>query len=137
MTNRKSASTVKDAETRASRRQVPENESGKSAVPAKPKDSATGSSGSKKASIQGAWRPIEGGVTAPEGYMASGIAAGVKKQGPDVAVVFSTQPAVAAGVFTKNLVQAAPVVLSRENLKLSRGRARAILINSGCANACT
>jgi glutamate N-acetyltransferase/amino-acid N-acetyltransferase len=69
--------------------------------------------------------------------MASGVAAGVKKQGPDVAVVFSTQPAVAAGVFTKNLVQAAPVVLSRENLKLSRGRARAILINSGCANACT
>jgi len=44
---------------------------------------------------------------------------------------------VAAGVFTQNLVQAAPVVLSRENLRIARGRARAILINSGCANACT
>jgi glutamate N-acetyltransferase/amino-acid N-acetyltransferase len=93
---------------------------------------------SKKANMPGAWRPIEGGVTAPEGYMASGVAAGVKKkEGLDVAVLYSTQPAVAAGVFTQNLVQAAPVVLSRENLKLARGRARAILINSGCANACT
>ena len=92
---------------------------------------------SKKASTTGAWLPVEGGITAPAGYMASGVAAGVKKKGLDLAVLFSTQPAVAAGVFTQNLVQAAPVVLSRENLKLARGRARAILVNSGCANACT
>ena len=83
------------------------------------------------------WIPVKGGVTAPEGYMASGVAAGVKKKGLDIAVLFSTQPAVAAGVFTQNLVQAAPVGLSRDNLKLAHGRARAILINSGCANACT
>ena len=91
----------------------------------------------KATKTAGAWRPIEGGVTAPEGYLASGVEAGIKKKGRDIAVLFSTQPAAAAGVFTQNLVQAAPVVLSRENLKLSRGRARAILINSGCANACT
>ena len=88
-------------------------------------------------SIPGAWLPVEGGVTAPEGYMASGVASGIKKKGLDLAVLFSTQPATAAGVFTQNLVQAAPVVLSRENLRLSRCRSRAILINSGCANACT
>ena len=91
----------------------------------------------KKVSTTDAWLPVEGGVTAPEGYLASGIEAGVKKKGPDLAVLFSSRPATAAGVFTQNRVQAAPVVLSRENLKLSRGRARAILINSGCANACT
>jgi len=87
--------------------------------------------------MPGNWIPVEGGVTAPAGYVASGVAAGVKKKGLDLAVLFSTQPSVAAGVFTQNLVQAAPVVLSRENLRLARCRARAILINSGCANACT
>ena len=83
------------------------------------------------------WRFIEGGVTAPAGYLASGIAAGIKKKGLDLAVLFSSQSASAAAVFTLNQVQAAPVVLSRENLKISKGRARAVLINSGCANACT
>ncbi|MGD0099886.1 MAG: bifunctional glutamate N-acetyltransferase/amino-acid acetyltransferase ArgJ [Acidobacteriota bacterium] len=83
------------------------------------------------------WRVVEGGVTAPQGYLASGVSAGIKKKGLDLAVVFSSQPASAAGVFTLNRVQAAPVLLSKENLKSSRGRVRAILINSGCANACT
>jgi glutamate N-acetyltransferase/amino-acid N-acetyltransferase len=83
------------------------------------------------------WTAVEGGITAPQGYLASGISAGIKKKGLDLAVVFSPQPASAAGVFTLNRVQAAPVVLSKDNLKLSRGRIRAILINSGCANACT
>jgi len=83
------------------------------------------------------WRVTEGGITAPQGYLAAGVAAGIKKKGLDLAVVFSSQPASAAGVFTLNRVQAAPVVLCREHLKLSRGRARAVLINSGCANACT
>lgn len=83
------------------------------------------------------WRIVDGGVTAPEGYLAAGVSAGIKKKGLDLAVLFSSQPASAAGVFTLNQVQAAPVVLSRENLKVSKGRARAILINSGCANACT
>ena len=83
------------------------------------------------------WRVTEGGITAPQGYLAAGVAAGIKNKGLDLAVVFSSQPASAAGVFTLNRVQAAPVVLCREHLKLSRGRARAVLINSGCANACT
>jgi glutamate N-acetyltransferase/amino-acid N-acetyltransferase len=83
------------------------------------------------------WHVVEGGLTSPQGYLASGISAGIKKKGLDLAVLFSSQPSSAAGVFTKNRVQAAPVVLSKENLKLARGRIRAILINSGCANACT
>ena len=83
------------------------------------------------------WHIVEGGITAPQGYLASGVSAGIKKKGLDLAVVFSSQPASAAGVFTLNRVQAAPVLLSKENLKVSRGRARAILVNSGCANACT
>ncbi len=85
----------------------------------------------------GEWHEIPGGVTAPQGYLASGIAAGIKNKGLDLAVVFSSQPASVAGVFTLNQVQAAPVLLSKENLKISHGRARGVLINSGCANACT
>ncbi len=83
------------------------------------------------------WHLIEGGITAPQGYLAAGVSAGIKKRGLDLAVVFSSQPASAAGVFTLNRVQAAPVLLSKEHLKSSRGRASAVLINSGCANACT
>ena len=83
------------------------------------------------------WRLIEGGITSPQGFLASGVSAGIKKKGLDLALVFSSQLASAAGVFTLNRVQAAPVVLSRQNLKTSRGRASAVLINSGCANACT
>jgi glutamate N-acetyltransferase/amino-acid N-acetyltransferase len=83
------------------------------------------------------WHFVKGGVTAPQGYLAAGVSVGIKKKGLDLAVVFSSQLASAAGVFTLNRVQAAPVVLSKENLKLSRGRSRAVLINSGCANACT
>ena len=83
------------------------------------------------------WHKVEGGVTAPQGYLASGVSAGIKKKGLDLAVLFSSQSASAAGVFTLNRVQAAPVILSKDNLNTSRGRSRAILINSGCANACT
>ena len=90
-----------------------------------------------KTSVHNTWRIVKGGIAAPQGYLASGVSAGIKKKGLDLAVVFSSQPASAAGIFTLNRVQAAPVLLSKENLKASRGRARAILINSGCANACT
>jgi glutamate N-acetyltransferase/amino-acid N-acetyltransferase len=96
----------------------------------------TANSRSKAAAGSG-WHIIEGGITAPQGYLASGVSAGIKKKGLDLAIVFSSQMASAAGVFTLNRVQAAPVVLSKEYLKLSRGRMRAVLINSGCANACT
>ncbi len=83
------------------------------------------------------WHFVEGGVTATQVYLAAGVACGIKKKGLDLAVVFSSQPASAAGVFTLNRIQAAPVLLSKEHLRSSRGHAQAVLINSGCANACT
>lgn len=70
------------------------------------------------------------------GFLAAGMAAGIKKtRAKDFALLFSEDPATAAGVFTTNRVKAAPVLISRERLKSGRGRA--ILVNSGCANACT
>ena len=78
---------------------------------------------------------ITGGVTAPQGFKAGGITCGIKKnQRPDLAWVVSDNPAVAAGIFTTDQVQAAPVQLSKEHLRA--GVARAIIVNSGNANAC-
>lgn len=76
-------------------------------------------------------------VTAPMGFTAAGVAAGIKEDGSlDLALVATDSPAVAAGVFTTNLAAAAPVVLSRNHL--ARGASlRAVVINSGCANAAT
>ncbi|MFN8073536.1 MAG: bifunctional glutamate N-acetyltransferase/amino-acid acetyltransferase ArgJ [Mycobacterium sp.] len=77
------------------------------------------------------------GVTAPAGFRAAGIAAGIKKSGaPDLALVFNEGPDYgAAGVFTRNQVKAAPVLWTSQ--ALTTGRLRAVLLNSGCANACT
>lgn len=77
------------------------------------------------------------GVTAPEGFRAAGIAAGIKASGaPDLALVFNEGPDyTAAGVFTSNQVKAAPVQWSQQVLK--GGRLRAVILNSGGANACT
>jgi glutamate N-acetyltransferase/amino-acid N-acetyltransferase len=82
---------------------------------------------------------ISGGVATPKGFRAAGVSAGIKaKQGAlDLALVVSDHPATAAAVFTTNLAQAAPVTVSREHLSDSGGVARAIIVNSGCANACT
>jgi glutamate N-acetyltransferase/amino-acid N-acetyltransferase len=76
-------------------------------------------------------------VTTPKGFRASGVAAGLKASGGrDVAVVVNDGPdAVAAGVFTGNRVKAAPVLWSRQVLK--GGVVRAVVLNSGGANACT
>ena len=76
-------------------------------------------------------------VTAPQGFRAAGVTAGLKASGkPDVAVVVNDGPLhVAAGVFTSNRVVAAPVVWSRQ--VVSGGTARAVVLNSGNANACT
>src|SRR5690348_2570215 len=76
-------------------------------------------------------------VTAPKGFRASGVAAGLKESGkPDVAVVVNDGPdATAAGVFTANRVKAAPVQWSQQVLKA--GIVRAVVLNSGGANACT
>lgn len=79
---------------------------------------------------------IPGAVCAPQGFRAAGVAAGIKPSGnPDVTLIVSDFPATAAGVFTRNRVVAAPVLVSREHLE--GGKARAIAINAGNANACT
>lgn len=77
------------------------------------------------------------GVTAPSGFRATGIAAGIKASGAlDLALVFNEGPDyAAAGVFTRNQVKAAPVLWSQQ--VLTTGRLRAVLLNSGGANACT
>ncbi|MFI6047328.1 bifunctional glutamate N-acetyltransferase/amino-acid acetyltransferase ArgJ [Nocardia sp. NPDC051321] len=77
------------------------------------------------------------GVTGPLGFRAAGIAAGIKASGkPDLALVFNEGPEyAAAGVFTRNKVKAAPVLWSQQ--VLSGGRLRAVILNSGGANACT
>ena len=86
------------------------------------------------------WEPITGDLATPLGFRAAAVAAGIKKtrDALDLALIFSDSPATtAAGVFTTNRVAAAPVLLSRQNLVESRGRCRAIVVNSGNANACT
>jgi glutamate N-acetyltransferase / amino-acid N-acetyltransferase len=81
---------------------------------------------------------IDGGVAAPAGFRAAGVSCGIKAKGrPDLAVIASDVPASAAAVFTTNLAQAAPVLVSRDNVRRSAAGMRAIVINSGCANACT
>lgn len=80
----------------------------------------------------------DGGVTSAGGFRAGAAACGLKASGgPDVALVVADGPCSAAGVFTRNRVVAAPVVLSREALATAGGRARAVVVNSGNANACT
>jgi len=71
-----------------------------------------------------------------KGFTYSAVAAGIrKKERLDLGLIFSEKPAVAAGVFTTNRVKAAPVLLGME--RIVQGRAQAILVNSGVANACT
>jgi len=80
---------------------------------------------------------VDGGVTEPRGFRASGVRSGVKKEGLDLAIVECSTEAVCAGLFTTNKVKAAPVVVSMERLRRTGGRARAVVLNSGNANACT
>jgi glutamate N-acetyltransferase/amino-acid N-acetyltransferase len=81
---------------------------------------------------------ISGGVTTPRGFRAAGVSAGIKaNRGLDLALLVSDAPAQADAVFTTNRALAAPVVVSREHLARSGGIARAVVVNSGCANACT
>lgn len=83
-------------------------------------------------------RAIAGGVTAPAGYRAAGLHCGIKANGrPDLSLIVSDATANAAGVFTTSLAKAAPVYLCQDHLASSGGRAKAIITNSGCANACT
>ncbi|AKG20116.1 bifunctional ornithine acetyltransferase/N-acetylglutamate synthase [Calothrix sp. 336/3] len=83
------------------------------------------------------WQVISGGVTAPRGYRAAGIQAGLKPSGlPDLALIVSEVEAIAAGVFTTSHVKAACVDYCRQQLQTKQS-ARAILCNSGQANAAT
>ncbi len=80
---------------------------------------------------------IEGGVTAARGFLAAGLSCGLKKKGPapDLALIYSENPTTSAATFTTNKVKAAPVRVSMAHMRLSSGRA--IIANSGNANACT
>lgn len=81
-------------------------------------------------------KQIDGGITAVAGVQAAGIHAGIKKaETKDLALIVTDEPATAVGVFTKNSVTAAPVIVCRKHL--SNPTAQAIVINSGNANACT
>jgi len=79
---------------------------------------------------------MKGGICSAKGFLASGVHCGLRKNAeqPDLALIYSETPCTAAGVFTKNIVKAAPVLLDIE--RLSSGEAQAIIVNSGNANAC-
>lgn len=79
---------------------------------------------------------IKGGVTAPQGFTANGLSCGIKRSGrPDLSLIVSERPAVAAAVFTKNSIKAAPLIVCQDHLR--NGRAQAIITNSGNANCFT
>jgi glutamate N-acetyltransferase/amino-acid N-acetyltransferase len=88
-------------------------------------------------------RTIVGGVTAPRGFKAAGVSCGIKKPRPgasaplDLALLSASAPVSTAAVFTTNKAIAAPIVVSREHLEQTGGWVRAVVINSGCANAAT
>ncbi|MFI3325305.1 MAG: bifunctional ornithine acetyltransferase/N-acetylglutamate synthase [Clostridia bacterium] len=79
---------------------------------------------------------ITGGITAPKGFKANGVLAGIKKgrTTPDVALIVSETMCTAAGVYTQNLVKGAPIIVTQNNLK--NGKAQAVICNSGNANTC-
>ena len=81
---------------------------------------------------------MQTGVTTPKGFKATGVACGLKKTGAlDLALVVSDNDCACAGMFTTNRVQAAPVVYDKETLAQDNRAIRAVIANSGCANACT
>jgi glutamate N-acetyltransferase / amino-acid N-acetyltransferase len=79
--------------------------------------------------------PIDGNATSAKGFRAAGIHCGIKREKADLALLVSEVPASAAGVFTTNKVKAAPVRYTQR--AIAGGRAQAIVVNSGNANACT
>ncbi len=83
-------------------------------------------------------KQITGGVCAAAGFTASGIHCGIRKSQTknDLALIFSERPCSAAAVYTTNLVKGAPLTVTKDHLAATRGRARAVLCNSGNANTC-
>src|SRR4051794_12775312 len=82
---------------------------------------------------------VNGGVTAAKGFRSAAVASGIKKKAGalDLAIIAADSPVPAAAIFTTNLAQAAPVFVSKQHLDESGGVARAVVVNAGCANACT
>jgi glutamate N-acetyltransferase / amino-acid N-acetyltransferase len=82
---------------------------------------------------------VAGGVTAPAGFRSAALHCGIKAAATalDLTVIAADASVPAAALFTTNLAQAAPVLVSKRSLEASSGLARAIVVNSGCANACT
>ena len=78
---------------------------------------------------------IKGGVTAPKGFLCSGLRAGIKQWSRDLGLLYSEVPATAAGIFTTSRLQGAPLFVTREHLR--GGRLQAVIVNSGNANCCT
>ncbi|GCE64900.1 bifunctional glutamate N-acetyltransferase/amino-acid acetyltransferase ArgJ [cyanobiont of Ornithocercus magnificus] len=84
------------------------------------------------------WSTISGGLTAPRGFLAAGVTAGLKDSGrPDLALLLAPEEAVCAGLFTCSVVRASCIELCTSRLQSTSGHARAVLVNSGQANACT
>jgi glutamate N-acetyltransferase/amino-acid N-acetyltransferase len=83
--------------------------------------------------------PATGGITAPAGFKTAGVHCGIKPSPTalDLAILASDKHASAAALFTTNLAQAAPIIVSRRHIEQTHGTARAVVVNSGCANACT
>ena len=81
-------------------------------------------------------KQISGGVTAPKGFQAIGVAAGIKKDRKDMAMIYSEAKCRAAGTFTTNVVKAAPVKWDQK-IVYGNKAAHAVVVNSGVANACT
>jgi len=79
---------------------------------------------------------ISGGITAPKGFKAAGVHCGIKRKKKDLAIIYSEVPAEASAVFTSNQVKAAPLLVD-QNLLKEGDKFRAVVINSGNANACT
>ena len=92
-----------------------------------------------QSSVTATVTPASGGITAPRGFRTGAVHCGIKKlpSALDLAVLAADATGSAAGLFTTNLAQAAPVTVSKEHLDRTAGRARAVVVNSGCANACT
>ena len=74
-------------------------------------------------------------VTAPAGFAAAGVSAGIRREGKDLAIIRATTRATGAAMWTQNRVQAAPVVVSKAHLELAEPQA--VVVNSGVANAAT
>ena len=78
----------------------------------------------------------EGNILTPQGFITDGVAAGLRYNKNDIGVIFTEMPASSAAVYTKNVVQAAPIAVTKDSIS-KEGKLNGIIVNSGCANAVT